>query len=78
MNFSRIIHKFKETVWVMEHHPFRFLDWRERFYPVVSVFEENGIILKNFASYLLLEEMLFEAERNLFYERIKEFNRKIW
>ncbi len=78
VNLSRIIHKFKETVWVMEHHPFRFLDWRERFYPVVSVFEENGIILKNFASYLLLEEMLFEAERNLFYERIKEFNRKIW
>ena len=78
VNLSRIIHKFKETLWVMEHHPFRFLDWKERFYPVVSIFEENGIILKTFASYLSLKEMLFEAERGLFYEGIKEFNRKIW
>lgn len=78
INLSRVVSLFKESEWVMEHHPFRFLDWREKFLPLISIFEERGVNLKSFSSYLSIEERLLEAERRVFYEKIEEFNRRIW
>lgn len=78
INLSRIMDGFKDTTWVMDHHPFRFLDWCERYSPLISLFEEKGILLKTFASFLSLKEELLEAERRIFYESIEEIGRRIW
>lgn len=75
---ERILNETNIKKFIMEHHPYRDLDYKEKLKKFFSLFEDRGITLYNYATFLGVEEKFFEAERELFYEEPFRFNKPLW
>lgn len=78
LNTEKILNETNIKIFIMEHHPFRELDYKEKLKDYFSLFEKRGVPLLNYALFLDKEEMLLEAERKFFYEEPFRFNRPLW
>lgn len=77
-NTEKILYETNIKMFIMEHHPYRDLDYKKRIKDYFYLFEKRGISLLNYALFLNREEMLLEGERELFYEKPFRFNRPLW
>lgn len=77
-NIEKLTNFFDRKIWLMDHHPFRNLDYRDIFRDLFYIFEKKGIELYNFAKWLNLKERLFEGEREIFYEEPQRIDRSLW
>lgn len=78
LNTEKILNETNIKIFIMEHHPFRELGFKEKLKDYFSLFEKRGVPLLNYALFLNKEEMLLEAERKFFYEEPFRFNRPLW
>lgn len=77
-NTEKILDKTDIKMFIMEHHPYRDLDYKDKLKEYFSLFEKRGISLINYALFLNKEERLLEGERKLFYEKPFRFNKPLW
>ncbi|MDI6860765.1 MAG: MBL fold metallo-hydrolase [Caldisericia bacterium] len=75
---EKILNETNIKIFIMEHHPYRDLDYKEKLKEYFSIFEKRGLTLLNYALFLNKEEMLLEGERELFYEKPFRFNKPLW
>lgn len=78
LNLNELVDKLNVKIWLMEHHPYRTIDYKEKYKEIFGIFEKRGINLYNFAKFLKKDEMLLEGERKIFYENPERVNRKLW
>lgn len=78
LNTEKIIKETNIKMFIMEHHPFRDLNYKEKLKDYFLLFEKKGLSLLNYALFLNKEEMLLEGERHFFYEEPFRFNRPLW
>ncbi|MCX8094893.1 MAG: MBL fold metallo-hydrolase [Caldisericia bacterium] len=77
-NTEKILNETNIKIFIMEHHPYRELDYKEKLKDYFLIFKKNGKPILNYASFLNKEENLLEAERKIFYEEPFRFNKPLW
>jgi predicted metallo-beta-lactamase superfamily hydrolase len=75
---EKILNSVDTKIFIMEHHPYRDLNYKDELKEYFDLFENRGFYLKNYASYLGVKENLLEAERGKFYEEPFRFDKPLW